>query len=186
MIEDLDVIVEPQATLSQRWLLPVIASIALAAVLSSSFARLAPTRTATAQIAPARVSVLHDLGPAYGIKSLELPRTIATVASRTQFSGVTGLTDMGTSDGFRDLYRFADGRVLFVIESPDPAKRIRITPGAGPPLSVTVRGTTGQAYATTSASMPLTVGWVADGMQYAVSGAGFTTDELLKLAEALR
>ena len=189
MIEDLDVIVEHRPTLRERWLLPVIGTIAVTAVLVSSFAQLAPLRPTVFQGTPARVSVLHNAGLANGFRSLELPRTIATVASRTQFSGVTGLTNTSLSDGFRDLYRFSDGRLLIVIEYPDPANGTLIMPGAGsadPARAVNVRGVKGQAYSTAAASMPLTVGWVADGMQYAVGGAGFTTDELLKFAEALR
>ena len=186
MIEDLDAMVEQRPTLRERWLLPVIGTIAVTAVLVSSFAQLVPLRPALPQSPPERVSVLSNAGPATGFRSLELPRTIATASSRTQFSGVTGLTTTGMSDGFRDLYRFSDGRLLVVIEYPDSANGTLITPGAGPERSVNVRGVKGRAYPTTSTSMPLTVGWVADGMQYAVGGAGFTTDELLRFAEALR
>ena len=186
MIEDLDAMVEQQPTLRERWLLPVIGTIVVTAVLVSSFAQQVPQRPTVFQSTPARVSVLHNTGPANGFKSLELPRTIATAESRTQFSGVTGLTNAAMSDGFRDLYRFSDGRLLVVIEYPDSANGTLITPGAGPERSVNVRGVKGEAYPTTSTSMPLTVGWVADGMQYAVGGAGFTTDELLRFAEALR
>ena len=185
MIEDLDRIVEQRPTLVARWLLPA-GMLAVAAVLVSSFAQQVPLRPVTAQRTPARVSVLRNTGPANGIKSLELPRTIATAESRVQFSGVTGLTSMGMSDGFRDLYRFADGRLLIVIEYPDPATGTLIAPASGPVRSVNVRGVTGQAYPTVSTSMPLTVGWVADAMQYQVGGAGFTADELLRYAEALR
>lgn len=186
MIEDLDVIVEERPIWRDRWLLPALGALAVAAVLGSSFAQLVPLRPAIAQSTPARVSVLHNTGPANGIKSLELPRTIATVESRTQFSGVTGLTSMGLSDGFRDLYRFADGRLLIVIEFPDPVNGTLIAPASGPARSVNVRGMQGEAYPTISTSMPLVVGWAAEGMQYQVGGAGFTTDELLRFSEALR
>ena len=186
MIEDLDTIVERRPTLRERWLLPVIGTIAVTAVLVSSFAQLAPLRPAVFQATPARVSVLHPTGPANGFKALQLPRSVATVESRTQFSGVTGLAPTALSDGFRDLYRFVDGRVLLVIEYPDLTNGALMTPGGGPGRSVSVRGVKGQAYATESTSMPLIVGWVADSMQYQVGGAGFTADELLKFAEALR
>ncbi len=189
MIEDLDAIVEHRPTLRERWLVPVIGTVAVTAVLVSSFAQLAPLRPSVFRDTPPRVSVLRNTGPANGFRSLELPRTIATVESRTQFSGVTGLTRTSLSDGFRDLYRFGDGRLLIVIEYPDPANGTLIMPSASSSDlagSVNVRGVKGQAYPTTSTSMPLTVGWVADGMQYAVGGAGFTTDELLKFVEALR
>lgn len=83
---------------------------------------------------------------------LPVTGTIATAESRTQFSGVTGLTNTGLSDGFRDLYRFSDGRLLAVIEYPDSANGTLITPGAGPERSVNVRGVKGQAYPTTSTS----------------------------------
>ena len=189
MIEDLDAIVDRRPTLRERWLLPVIGTIAMTGVLASSFAQLAPLWPTVLHGTPARVSVLRDVGPANGFKSLELPRTIATAESRMQFSGVTGLTKTSLSEGFRDLYRFSDGRLLIVIEYPDPANGTLIMPGgssADQAPSVNVRSVKGQVYSTATASMPLTVGWVADGMQYAVGGAGFTTDELLKFVEALR
>jgi hypothetical protein len=185
MIEDLDLIVETVPSWRERWLLPALGAVAVAAVLVSSYAQLAPLRPAT-QAAPARVSILQPTGPAKGFKALELPRAVASVASRTQFSGVTGLAPTSLSDGFRDIYRFADGRALFVIEYPDLTNGALMTPGGTTFSVVSVRGVQGQSYVTTSTSMPLIVGWVADGMQYQVGGAGFTTDELLKLVEALR
>jgi hypothetical protein len=166
--------------------LPALGAVAVAAVLVSSFAKLAPLRPAVPQAAPPPVSILRPTGPASGFKGLELPRSIATVASRTQFSGVTGLAPTSLSDGFRDVYRLADGRSLFVIEYPDLTNGALMTPGGTTFSVVSVRGVKGQSYVTTSTSMPLIVGWVADGMQYQVGGAGFTTDELLKLVEALR
>lgn len=186
MIEDLDVIVETRPSLRERWLLPAVATVAVAAVLVSSYAQLAPLRQTVFRAPPARVSVLRPAGPAGGFKALQLPRTIATVETRTQFSGVTGLTPTALSDGFRDLYRLADGRALFVIEYPDLTNGLVITPGAQSSRPVTVRGVKGQSYTSDSTSMPLAVAWVADGMQYQVGGAGFGTDELVKLAEALR
>jgi hypothetical protein len=185
MIEDLDVSVEQPAT-AQGWLLPALAGLAVAVVLASSFAQLAPIRPASAPSATARVSVLQNIGPAVGFRSLELPRTVATAASRAQFSGVTGLTSVGQSDGFRDRYVVGDGRVLWVIEYPDPSNGMRVAPANGPERAVDVRGMTGQAYPTVSTSMPLVVSWSADGMQYLVGGVGFTTAELLRFAEALR
>ena len=186
MIEDLDVIVEQRPTLRDRWLLPVLGTIAVAAVLASSFAQLAPQRVAVIQSVPMRRSVLHNAGPGNGFRSLELPRTIATAESHTQFSGVTGLTSTVQSDGFRDLYRLSDGRLLIVIEYPDPANGKLIAPGAAQSYLVVVRRVPAQAYATASTSMPLVVGWVADGMQYAVGGARFTVEELTRFADALR
>ena len=190
MIEDLDVIVEPRSTLRDRWLLPAIGMVAMVAVLISlNTANSTGTKsppTSLSRSVPVRLSVLASTGPATGFKALELPRALATVASRTQFSGVTGLTPTTLSDGFRDVYRFPDGRALFVIEYPDLTGAAFVVPAGTPARTVDVRGATGQAYATDSASMPLVVGWVADGMHYQVGGAGFTTDELLKLAEALR
>jgi hypothetical protein len=176
MIQDLDAVIEVRPTWRARWLLPAAGGLLLSAVLATTFVR----------VVPPPVSVLHHVAPAGGIKSLVLPRTIATAESRVQYSGVTGLTRMAQSEGFRDLYRFADGRVLFVIEYPDPANGTLITTPAGPVRDVIVRGVTGAAYPTISAAMPLIVGWIADGMQYDVGGAGFTTDELLQFAEALR
>jgi hypothetical protein len=176
MIQDLDALIEPRPTWRARWLLPVAGGLLLTAVLATSFVR----------FVPAPVSVLHNVAPANGIRSLVLPRTIGTAESRVQYSGVTGLTRMAQSDGFRDLYRLTDGRVLFVIEYPDPANGTLITTESGPVRSVVVRGVTGEVYPTISTAMPLIVGWTADGMQYDVGGAGFTTDELLQFAEALR
>ena len=176
MIQDLDAVIEVRPTWRTRWLLPVAGGLLLSAVLATSFVR----------VVPAPVSVLHNVAPANGIKSLVLPRTIATAESRVQYSGVTGLTRMAQSDGFRDLYRFTDGRVLLVIEYPDPANGTLITTESGPVRSVVVRGVTGEVYPTISTAMPLIVGWIADGMQYDVGGAGFTSDELLQFAEALR
>lgn len=186
MIEDLDGIIEPRPTWWDRWLLPALGMLAMAAVLVSSFARLTPART-TAFIAPApRISVPNNVGPATGVKALRLSRSIATAESRTPFSGITGLTSLGMSEGFRDLYRFADGRFLTVIEYPDPANGTPIEPASGPARPLTVRSVKGVAYPMNSTSLPLVVGWIADGMQYQVGGAGFTADELLRYAEALR
>ena len=185
-IEDLDVIVGSWPTPRLRWLLPVVGTIAMAAVLASSFAQLAPLaplRPAVVRSVPAPARVLQNAAPATGFRSLELPRTIATVEARTQFSGVTGLTKTAQSDGFRDLYRLADGRLLVVIEYPDPANG---APATADGHAINVRGAKGSAYPTSSTSMPLAIGWAADGMQYQVGGAGFTADELLRFAEALR
>src|SRR5690348_14162438 len=110
MIEDLDGVIVPRPTWRERWLLPVAGAIVLAAVFAGSFIR----------IEPARASVLHAAPPATGVKAIELPRTLATLETRLQFSGVTGLTSMDMSDGFRDTYQLADGRRLIVIEYPDP------------------------------------------------------------------
>ena len=186
MIEDLDVIVEPRPTVRQRWLVPLVGAVAMLAVLATSLAQLAPLRRAVVEAAPARLSVLRNTGPASGFRSLELPRAVATLESRTQFSGVTGLTSTGLSEGFRDLYRFPDGRLFIVIEYPDPANGALITPGDGQGYAVTVRGVRGRTYASPSTSMPLVVGWVADGMQYSVGGAAFTTEDLVRAADALR
>jgi hypothetical protein len=176
MIQDLDAVIEARPTWRARWLLPLAGGLLLSAVLATSFVR----------FVPAPISVLHNVARANGIRSLVLPRTIATAESRVQYSGVTGLTRMAQSDGFRDLYRLSDGRVLFVIEYPDPANGTLITTESGPVRPVVVRRVKGEVYPTTSAAIPLIVGWIADGMQYDVGGAGFTTDELLQFAEALR
>ena len=187
MIEDLEVIVESAPTWRDRWLLPALGALALAAVLVSSFAQLAPVRSGVTQHVPS-VSVIQGAVPGTGIRSLELPRTVATVATRTQLSGVTGLTPMDQSEGFRDLYRFEDGRLLIVVEYPDPAAlSVAVPSGAlGTPHRVTVRGTTGLGYATATASLPLAIAWRADGMQYVVGGAAFSEEELVRLAAQLR
>jgi len=98
MIEDLDIIVEQRPTVRESWLLP-LGMLAVTAVLVTSFEQLALLRPTTAHDPPARVSVLPNTGPANGIKSLELPRTVATAESRARFSGVTGLTSRGLNDG---------------------------------------------------------------------------------------
>jgi len=173
MIEDLDGVIEPRPTWRERWLLPVAGAVLLAAVFAGSFIR----------IEPARASVLHAAPPATGVKAIELPRTLATLETRLQFSGVTGLTSMDMSDGFRDTYQLADGRRLIVIEYPDPANGALIAPA--PRIAVPVRGVRGAVFDTSTPSHPMALACVADGMQYQVGGA-FTADELISLAEQLR
>jgi hypothetical protein len=173
MIEDLDGVIEPRPTWSARWLLPVAGGLLLSVVLATSFLRLGPV--------PA--SVLESAPPATGIKTIELPRNLATLQTRLQFSGVTGLTSMAMSDGFRDTYRLADGRLAIVIEYPDPANGALLAPPQR--VAVRVRGGKGAVFDTFAASQPKAIAWVADGMQYQVGGA-FSTDELISLAEQLR
>jgi hypothetical protein len=188
MIEDLDVIVEPRPTLRERWLLPAIGMIAVTAVLVSvgPGSKSAPFRGSVINNAPPRQSILSNVVAARPFRALELPRTIAQPLNRAPFSGVTGLSSAALSEGFRDLYRLPDGRSLTVIAYPDRVNGTLTAPASGPSRPVTIRGTNGQVYPMDSAATPLVVDWVADGMQYQVGGAGFTTDELLKLAEALR
>lgn len=173
MIEDLDGIIERRPTWGERWLLPAAGAVLLSAVLAASFLRFEPARTTALQAAP----------PATGVKSIELPRTVATLESRLQFSGTTGLTSMEMSDGFRDTYRLTDGRRVIVIEYPDPANGALIAPAAR--VAVPVRGVRGAVFDTSQASQPNAIAWVADGMQYQVGGA-FSADELIGLAEQLR
>lgn len=173
MIEDLDGVIEPRASWRARWLLPAGGGLLLAVVLATSFLR----------VEPARVHVLDVASPATGIKAIELPRTLATLETRLQFSGVTGLTNMAMSEGFRDTYRLADGRLVIVIEYPDPADGALLAPVAR--VSVPVRGTRGAIFDTVQASQPKAIAWVADGMQYQIGGA-FSSDELISLAEQLR
>ena len=174
MIEDLDGIIEPRPTWRERWLLPFAGAVLLSAVFAGSFVRPAPA---------ARASVLEAAPRATGVKAIELPRTLATLETRLQFSGVTGLTSMEMSDGFRDTYRLADGRLVIVIEYPDPANGALIAPAAR--IAVPVRGVRGATFDTFTPSQPAAIAWVADGMQYQLGGA-FTTDELISLAEQLR
>ena len=173
MIQDLDGVIEPRPSWSARWLLPSAGGVLLVVVLATSFLR----------VEPARVSVLAAAAPATGIKAIELPRTLATLETRLQFSGVTGLTSMEMSEGFRDTYRLADGRLVIVIEYPDPADGALLAPVAR--IQVGVRGTNGAIFDTFQASQPKAIAWVADGMQYQVGGA-FSSDELISLAEQLR
>jgi len=173
LIEDLDGVIEPRPSWPARWLLPAAGGVLLAVVLATSFLR----------VQPARVNVLDAAPPATGIKAIELPRTLATLETRLQFSGVTGLTSMEMSEGFRDTYRLADGRVVIVIEYPDPADGALLAPVAR--VQVGVRGTNGAIFDTLQASQPKAIAWVADGMQYQVGGA-FSSDELISLAEQLR
>ena len=173
MIEDLDGVIELHASWPARWLLPVAGGLLLTVVLATSFLR----------VEPARVNVLDAAPPATGIKAIELPRTLATLETRLQFSGVTGLTSMEMSDGFRDTYRLADGRLVIVIEYPDPANGALLAPAAR--AYVPVRGVKGAIFDTVQASQPKAIAWVADGMQYQVGGA-FSTEELMSLAEQLR
>ncbi len=173
MIEDLDGVTEPRPSWPARWLLPVVGGLLLAVVLATSFLR----------FTPARVSVLDSAPPATGIKAIELPRNFATLETRLQFSGITGLTSMAMSEGFRDTYRLADGRLAIVIEYPDPAGGALLAPEQR--VTVPVRGVTGAFFDTVAASQPKAIAWVADGMQYQVGGA-FSADELIGLAEQLR
>ncbi len=173
MIEDLDGIDGHRASWTERWLLPAAGVLLLSAVLASSFVRLEPARASVLQAAP----------PATGVKAIELPRTLATLETRLQFSGVTGLTSMAMSDGFRDTYRLADGRLVIVIEYPDPANGA--LPSTGARQTVRVRGVRGAVFDTLTPSQPKALAWVADGMQYQVGGA-FTAAELIGLAEQLR
>ena len=188
MIEDLDVIVERQPTWRDRWLVPALGALALAAVLATSFGRLAPTRPAAFEAPQLRPSVLLAAPPATGIRTIELPRAVASLQTRTQISGVTGLTTMDMSEGFRDLYRLPDGRLLIVVEYPDPIRRSAAPPAnaSGPEHRVAVRGTLGIGYETATASLPIAIAWWSDGMQNIVGGAGFTEAELIGLAAQLR
>ena len=173
MIEDLDGVVESRPSWRARWLLPLAGGVLLCVVLATSFVRLTP----------ATVSVLDGAPPATGIRSIELPRSLATRQTRLQFSGVTGLTTMAMSDGFRDIYRLADGRTAVVIEYPDTANgALQAPPGR---VAVPVRGVRGAVFVTFTSSQPKAIAWAADGMQYQVGGA-FSTDELISLAEQLR
>ena len=177
MIEDLDGVVDRRAGLTERWLLPFAGAVALAIVLASSFIR----------IEPARATVLRALPPATGVKTIELPRTLATLESRLQFSGVTGLTSMDMSDGFRDTYTLVDGRRLFVIEFPVAAGDAATYSGSiDLPHRVAVRGAMGIGYSTGSAALPTVIAWTADGMQYTLGGAAFSEEELVRLASQLR
>jgi hypothetical protein len=177
VIEDLDGVVDRHAGLSERWLLPLAGALLLATVLGSSFIRVEPTRA----------SVLRALPPAAGVKTVELPRTLATLESRLQFSGTTGLTSMDMSDGFRDTYTIADGRRLFVIEFPVPAGAATTYSGAlDLPHRVAIRGEMGIGYSTGSSALPTVIAWTADGMQYTLGGAAFSEEELVRLASQLR
>jgi hypothetical protein len=171
MIEDLDGIIEPRPSWRARWLLPAAGGLLLGVVLTSSFLRLEP----------AHPNVLDAAAPATGIKSIELPRNVAKLETRLQFSGVTGLTTMEMSDGFRDTYRLGDGRLVIVIEYPSESGALVVSPDR----LVRVRGTSAAAVTTSQASQPNAIVWVADGMQYQVGGA-FSTEELISIAEQLR
>ena len=171
MLVDLDVLPDAKPTWRERWLLPAALGLLLAVVLAGTFAR----------YTPARASVLRAAPPATGVKAIELPRTLATLESRLQFSGTTGLASMEMSDGFRDNYRLADGRLVIVIEY--PVSGALITPAAR--IAVPVRGVRGAIFDTPAPSQPVALAWVADGMQYQVGGA-FTAEELISIAEQLR
>jgi len=173
MIEDLDGVSEPRQTWRQRWLLPAAGALLLSVVLAASFLRFEPVRA----------TVLEGAPQATGVKTIELPRNLATLETRLQFSGTTGLTRTQMSDGFRYVYRLADGRVVIVIEYPDPANGALLAPAARVP--VRLRGLSGAVFDTFTLSQPKAIAWVADGMQYQVGG-NFSADELLGLAEQLR
>lgn len=187
MIEDLDGVVDPRPSWRDRWLLPLAAGLLLATVLATSFVRPAPAARPlavgpAAPAAPARV--LAALPGAPALRILELPRTVAMLEARTQFSGTTGLTSAGDSDGQRDVYRLPDGRLLVVIQYPDPAAVRIVVRGA--PGQPSVRGVPAERVVSDAASLPLAVAWTAEGMRYQVGGAGFTLEELQRYAELLR
>ena len=185
MIEDLDGVIEPRQTWRDRWLLLALGALALAAVLGTTLARELP-RVAGGPAASGP-SVLAQVAPATGIKTIELPRTLATLETRLEFSGVTGLTSMAMSDGFRDTYTLADGRRLFVIEFPAPAAAAATYSGAVDlPHRVAIRGLMGIGYSTDSPVFPMAIAWTADGMQYTLGGAAFSEEELVRLASQLR
>jgi len=116
---------------------------------------------------------------------LELPPELARFGSRVEFSGITGLTSVALTDGYRDLYRLDDGRTLTVFVLPEPSGALAVSAGWDV-APVLVRGRPGLSYSTTSTGTPLVVAWSADGTMYQVGGAGFTVAELIRLAEALR
>lgn len=188
MIEDLDVIVEPAPTWRDRWLLPAFGAIALSLVLAITFLRLAPARSPAFGAESSKPSVLQGVPLAAGIRALELPRTVASLQGRTQVSGVTGLTRMEMSEGFRDLYRLADGRLLIVAEYPDPLRSEVWSPvnALQPTHRVAVRGAMGIGYETATATLPMAIAWSSDAMQYVVGGAAFSEEELVGLAAQLR
>jgi hypothetical protein len=175
VIEDLDGIVEPRLTWRARWLLPLAGSLVLGVIFVTTFFRYETT--------PA--SIVRAAAPAMGVRAVELPRSVATLVTRLQFSGVTGLTSMAASEGFRNTYRLPDGRLAIVIEYPDPAHGAQIASARVPVEDVRVRGTDGAVFDTAAASQPKAIAWVADGMHYQLGGA-FSTDELISLAEQLR
>jgi len=182
VIEDIDAVIEREPGWRERWALPAACALALATVLGVTFARLPAAPRTVFAVPPPPVSLLAHLPPATGVKAIELPRDRATLETRLQFSGTTGLTSMQMSDGFRDTYTLPDGRRVIVIEYPDPASAL-LAPAQR--SAVRVRGVTGALFDTGSASQPQAIAWVADGMQYQVGGA-FTADELISLAEQLR
>lgn len=188
MIQDLDGVAERQATRGQRWLLPALGTIAVAAVLASTLARQLPARPQVQPVTQAHLSVLPGIGPATGFKGLALPPSVASIERRTQFSGVTGLTTAAQSDGFGDLYRLADGRLVILVEYPDPANLFVRPPGDAVELwhRVAVRGNAGLGYRTASPSLAVAIAWAADGTQYVLGGAALSEEELVSLAARLR
>jgi hypothetical protein len=188
LIEDLDVIVEHVPTWRDRWLLPALGAIAITAVLATTFGRLAPARSSVFGGPISRPSFVQGAPPAAGIRTLELPRTVAALQARAQISGVTGLTSMDMSEGFRDVYRLGDGRLLIVVEYPDRGATTVASPANAlyPIHRVVVRGASGIGYATASTSLAVAIAWSADSMQYVVGGAAFSEEELVGLATQLR
>jgi hypothetical protein len=187
VIEDLDGVIEPRPTWRQQWLVPAAGALLLSTVLAASFLRFEPAHASVLRGEPVRASVRQQLTPATGVKAIELPRTVATLEARLQFSGTTGLTKMNMSDGFRDTYQLADGRRLSVIEVPAPRGSAAGYPGAlDLPHRVAVRGEMGIGYSTALPALPTVIAWTADGMQYTVAGAAFSEEELVRLASQLR
>ncbi len=202
VISDLDGVIEPRPTWRARWLAPLLLSAVLAAVLAASFgfwpknARPGPASLPQAGVQASRqrdvplsvavpANVVERVPSRPRLVRLELPPELARFGSRVEFSGITGLTSIALTDGYRDLYRLDDGRTLTVFVLPEPSGALAVSAGWDVE-ALLVRGRPGLSYSTTSTGTPLVVAWSADGTMYQVGGAGFTVAELIRLAEALR
>lgn len=124
MILDLDGVAEPRPTWRQRWLRPLAAASLLGAVLLASFARIEGPPQARPSVLAAATSVVR---PA---RVQLLPAAEARLVRRVPLSGVTGLTHLADSEGFRDVYRLSDGRTFTVVSAPDGGRWL-----VGPALS---------------------------------------------------
>jgi len=183
-IQDLDPVVDLSPTWRRRWLLPLVGALVLAGVLAVTFVRI-PTLRPAALGGPAAATG--------GFKVLELPPSVATFQTRVALSGITGLTRVSQSDGYRYLYRLPDGRLLTLLEYPAGERGIsidRVIAGAGTNIQpLAVRGSPGRIQLPADAAGPTFTAvliWIADDTFYQLSTTATDAAELGRLAGLLR
>lgn|GEM_PF-2953333 len=182
-IQDLDTVVDALPTWRRRWTAPLAGALVLAAVLAVTFVKV-PTLRPTALGGPP---------PAVGFRVLEVPVGVATFQTRVALSGITGLTQVSQNDGYRYLYRLADGRSLIFLEYPIRENGITLDRISTLPdyteQRVTIRGVPALLQLPTDAAGSTAAGlliWIADSTFYQLSTPATGVSELTRLAAALR